>query len=161
MSVLSHLGQIFSPHARASAQRRSLRHMRREQLHTVVREAMIGAGILSASYKFKVMALDPQADKLMVLIELAPQFGGQLESLIAIEQAIAQVAKDSYGIGVAAVYWRNNPRICIPSLQAPISSENQKPDVIDIGVQTSPPPQKQAQSGPTPLMGNSQYGDVT
>ena len=102
---MSWLSKLFSSAERSSAQRRALRHMRREQLHTVVRDAMISAGVLSASYKFKVLSLDPQAGKLMVLMELAPQFGGQLERLIEIEHAIAKNAKANFGLGVAAVYW--------------------------------------------------------
>ena len=152
MSVLNKLAQIFSGQARARSQRRTLRHARREQLHTVVREAMIGAGILSASYKFKVLALDPLAEQLMVLMELAPQFGGQLESLVEIEESIARAAKNSYSLKVAAVYWRNNPKIAIPGVS------QRPPEVIDIGVQA---PLKHAQSGPMPLMGPSQYGDAT
>jgi hypothetical protein len=90
---------------------KSHRHARREQLYTAVREAMIRAGVLSASYKFKVLSLDPRGDQFMVMMDLSPAFGEQAERLSEIELMIAQSAKSRYDIRVTAVYWRINERV--------------------------------------------------
>ena len=81
---------------------------RRELLYIVVRDAMVCAGVLSASYKFKVLSLDPRGLQFLVMMDLAPEFGGDTERLNEIEALIAQTAKARYGITVSAVYWRIN-----------------------------------------------------
>lgn len=81
---------------------------RRELLYIVVRDAMVCAGVLSASYKFKVLSLDPRGLQFLVMMDLAPEFGGETERLNEIETLIAQTAKARYGITVSAVYWRIN-----------------------------------------------------
>ena len=43
--------------------RRSERMERRELLYTVVRESMVGVGVLSSKYKFKVLSLDSRGNK--------------------------------------------------------------------------------------------------
>jgi hypothetical protein len=44
---------------------------RREMLYAVVREAMVRAGVLSSTYKFKVLSLDPRGRQFMVMVDLA------------------------------------------------------------------------------------------
>lgn len=92
---------------------KSRRHARREQLYAAVREAMIRAGVLSASYKFKVLSLDPRGDQFMVMMDLAQECGGQTDRLAEIEVMIAQSAKSRYNIRVTAVYWRINELVSI------------------------------------------------
>ncbi len=89
------------------------RHAKRELLYAAVREAMIRAGVLSASYKFKVLSLDPRGDQFMVMMDLAQEFGGQTERLAEIEALIAQSAKSRYNIRVTAVYWRMNELVSV------------------------------------------------
>lgn len=89
------------------------RHAKRELLYAAVREAMIRAGVLSASYKFKVLSLDPRGDQFMVMMDLAQEFGGQTERLAEIEVLIAQSAKARYNIRVTAVYWRMNELVSV------------------------------------------------
>ena len=92
---------------------KSHRHAKRELLYASVREAMLRAGVLSASYKFKVWSLDPRGDQFMVMMDLAQAFGGQTERLAEIEVMIAQNAKSRYNIRVTAVYWRMNEMVSI------------------------------------------------
>lgn len=87
---------------------KSQRQTQRELLYAAVREAMIRAGVLSASYKFKVLSLDPRGEQFMVMMDLSPTFGGQVERLPEIELMIAQSAKSRHDIRVTAVYWRIN-----------------------------------------------------
>ena len=102
-----------APAAAGAGGQKSHRHAKRELLYTAVREAMIRAGVLSASYKFKVLSLDPRGDQFMVMMDLAQEFGGQTERLAEIEVMIAQNAKSRYNIRVTAVYWRMNELVSI------------------------------------------------
>lgn len=99
---------------RTSSAHKSHRHAKRELLYTAVREAMIRAGVLSASYKFKVLSLDPRGEQFMVMMDLSQEFGGQAERLAEIEVMIAQSAKSRYNIRVTAVYWRFNELVSVP-----------------------------------------------
>jgi hypothetical protein len=120
---------------------KSQRHAQRELLYTAVREAMIRAGVLSASYKFKVLSLDPRGDQFMVMMDLAREFAGQADKLAEMEMMIAQSAKSRYNIRVTAVYWRMNelvsmgrprphgagqrpgvPAVAAAAVQAPVAS---------------------------------------
>lgn len=94
-------------------EQKSQRHAKRELLYAAVREAMIRAGVLSASYKFKVLSLDPRGDQFMVMMDLAQEFGGQTDRLAEIEVMIAQSAKSRYNIRVTAVYWRMNELVSV------------------------------------------------
>lgn len=94
-------------------EQKSQRHAKRELLYAAVREAMIRAGVLSASYKFKVLSLDPRGDQFMVMMDLAQEFGGQTDRLAEIEVMIAQSAKSRYNIHVTAVYWRMNELVSV------------------------------------------------
>ncbi|MDP2448745.1 MAG: hypothetical protein Q8M93_11500 [Polaromonas sp.] len=96
-----------------AGEQKSQRHAKRELLYAAVREAMIRAGVLSASYKFKVLSLDPRGDQFMVMMDLAQEFGGQADRLAEIEVMIAQSAKSRYNIRVTAVYWRMNELVSV------------------------------------------------
>lgn len=98
---------------RTSSAHKSHRHAKRELLYTAVREAMIRAGVLSASYKFKVLSLDPRGEQFMVMMDLSQEFGAQVERLAEIEVMIAQSAKSRYNIRVTAVYWRFNELVSV------------------------------------------------
>ena len=82
------------------------RHARREQLYVAIREAMTRAGLLSASYKFKVLSLDQSGDKFLVMIDLATSFSGPPEQLSEREALIVHNAQARFQITVPAVYWR-------------------------------------------------------
>ena len=97
--------------ADVAQQHRIERLERREQLYAVVRDAMVRAGVLSASYKFKVLALDQRGQQFLVMMDLAREYGGQTGRLNDIEGLIAQTAKTRHGVAVAAVYWRINDHI--------------------------------------------------
>ncbi len=89
-----------------AANRKSERLERRELLYSVVREAMITAGVLSSSYKFKVLSLDSHGRQYLIMMDLARQYAGETDRLAEIEGLIAQHAKNQYDILVTAVYWR-------------------------------------------------------
>ncbi len=93
--------------------RKSERMARRELLYTVVREAMVRAGMLSSSYKFKVLSLDARGRQFLVMMDLAREHGDETSRLAEIEALIAQSAKARHDIVVTAVYWRLNEHVAV------------------------------------------------
>jgi hypothetical protein len=86
---------------------------RREWLYSVVREAMLHAGVLTASFKFKVLALDERGRQFLVMVDLAPALGGDTGRLSKIESQIIQTAKARYDLVITAVYWRTNDHVAV------------------------------------------------
>ena len=105
-----------------AANRKNERMERRELLYTVVRDAMVRAGVLSASYKFKVLSLDQRGRQFLVMMDLAREYGGETARLSEIEALIAQTAKTRYDILVTAVYWRINDHVAVGLPQKGITS---------------------------------------
>ncbi len=101
-----------SPATRA-ANRKTERLERRELLYSVVRDTMIRAGVLAASYKFKVLSLDARGRQYLIMMDLA--HGTTLASarLAEIEAVMAQAAKAKHDILVTAVYWRVNEPVIV------------------------------------------------
>src|SRR3954465_13526123 len=95
------------------ANRKNERMARRELLYTVVRESMMRAGVLSASYKFKVLSLDGRGRQFLVMVDLARNQGAETSRLAEIEALIAQAAKSRHDIVVTAVYWRLNEHVAV------------------------------------------------
>ena len=95
----------------SAANRKSERLERRELLYAVVREAMIKAGVLSSSYKFKVLSLDSRGRQYLIMMDLARQYVGETARLAEMEGLIAQHAKSRHDILVTAVYWRVNEHV--------------------------------------------------
>jgi hypothetical protein len=95
------------------ANRKHERLERREVLYAVVREAMVRAGVLSSSYKFKVLSLDQRGRQFLVMVDLAQGAASDTHRLAEIEAMVAQAAKARYDILVSAVYWRANEHVAI------------------------------------------------
>lgn len=93
--------------------RKNERTERRELLYSVVRDAMVRAGVLSASYKFKVLSLDARGRQFLVMMDLAREYGGETVRLSEIEDLITQAARARYEISVIAVYWRINDSVAV------------------------------------------------
>ena len=91
-------------------ERKVKRHARREQLYVAIRECMTRAGVLSASYKFKVLSLDQHGDQFLVMMDVAPGLGGQAEKLTEIETLLISTARSLFSIYVTSVYWRTDNR---------------------------------------------------
>jgi hypothetical protein len=95
----------------APAQRKTERMARRELLYSVVRESMARAGVLSSSYKFKVLSLDAAGRQFLVMVDLAGSERLDAELLSDIETVISQRAKTRHELAVSAVYWRRNDQV--------------------------------------------------
>ncbi len=96
-----------SAQAKARAdERRNQRNTYRELLHQVVRESMVRAGMISASYKFKVLSLDAKGRSFLVMMDLPAEFARQIDRLSDIEEFILSSARSRYQLEVSSVYWR-------------------------------------------------------
>ncbi len=95
----------------SAANRKHERLERRELLYTVVRESMTRAGLLSTSYKFKVLSLDSRGRQYLIMMDMARQNVGDPQRLVDMESHIAKVAKSRHDILVTAVYWRVNEHV--------------------------------------------------
>ncbi len=91
--------------------RKTDRMARRELLYSVVRESMARAGVLSASYKFKVLSLDAAGRQFLVMVDLASSERAGAELLCDIEAVIAQRARSRHDLVVSGVYWRRSDQL--------------------------------------------------
>lgn len=111
-----------------TANRKTERLERRERLYSVVRDAMTRAGVLSASYKFKVLSLDSRGHQYLIMVDLARKDAGAPERLAEIEGVIAQNAKTRHDILVTSVYWRLHEHVTAGlSKSAALASHASKP----------------------------------
>ena len=88
--------------------RKNERSRLRELLYKVVRESMVRVGVLSSSFKFKVLATDPRGRKFIVMMDLSRDFGSEISQLAEIENLICQAAKARYNI--CLLYTSPSPR---------------------------------------------------
>jgi len=123
--------------------RKSERMVRREMLYGVVRDAMMRSGVLSASYKFKVLSLDARGRQFLVMVDLAR---GAVARPAEIEALIAQRAKSRHDIAVSGVYWRTSERFAaVENGARPHARESDSQPV------PADPPRGALASGPAPL----------
>lgn len=97
-----------------AARRKGERAARRELLYNVVRETMVRAGVLTSSYKFKVLSLDGSGKQYLVMIDLA-RGAGDSDECGEIEALIIQSARSRHDILVTSVYWRTSEQAAVGS----------------------------------------------
>ncbi|MEO7400952.1 MAG: hypothetical protein ABIV07_09330 [Polaromonas sp.] len=107
--------------------RKVKRHARREQMYVAIREAMTRAGVLSASYRFKVLSLDPGGDEFLAMMDLQWVAGDAAPQLGAIELLIMQSARLRFDITVSAVYWRVHEVASISKPARPAETPSVRP----------------------------------
>lgn len=98
---------------------KSQRMERRELLYAVVRESMARVGILSSSYKYKVLSLDSRGSQYLIMMDLPQEMAAHVGHLAEIEEVVKQTAKTRHKIDVSAVYWRINDMVKTPVLRKP------------------------------------------
>ena len=157
-----------SPHMR----RKEDRAAHRDLLHAVVREAMMGAGVLSAHYKFKVLSVDQDGQQFLVMVDLVSSLEADTGRLGTLETAIIQRAHSQRGLQIIAVYWRFSGQ--------PGNFKPAKPTAVQQQGMATPEPNPQARSrtpakaaqssgfpdtempdtgGPPKGLGRTQYGE--
>lgn len=130
----------------AGAQRKHERVAHREQLYAVVREQMVRAGVLSSSYKFKVLSLDTHGRQYLVMVDLAHGAVADTRRTAEIEAAIAQSARAKHQILVTAVYWRTGEHVGAGDVQ-----QQRVPAVSQPAPLAAEAPPRPSQSRPMPL----------
>ena len=135
------------------ANRKQERMARRELLYAVVREAMVRAGVLSSTYKFKVLSLDTRGRQFMVMVDLAQGANSDTGRLAEIEAMVAQSAKQRYDILVAAVYWRSNDHVAVgdPAPRVAAASQPHQPHAQARAARPVVSRPVPLESGPVPL----------
>lgn len=121
--------------------RKIKRHARREQLYMAVREAFTHAGVLSATYRFKVLSLDKAGEEFLVMVDVDQFFDHRAEKLADIEARIVQTAKTRYEIRVTFVYWRISTLASTCGINTASQDVVQAATVSNLGAVT-PAPQK-------------------
>ena len=121
-----------------SEERKAKRHIRREQLYVTIRQAMTRSGVLSASFKFKVLSLDQHGDQFLVMMDVHPSLGLKEEKLLQSEALVMQIAKAQFGILVTAVYWRVDTQAGLD--KANPASEASTPNAIAVCAVTATAP---------------------
>lgn len=114
-----------------SGHRKTERLERRELVYEVVRDAMLRAGVLAASYKFKVLSLDAKGLQYVIMMDLTDRLAGDTVRLAEIEALIAQSAKIRHDILVTAVYWRVNQPVTSGLSSRPSSSVASTDNPVD------------------------------
>lgn len=88
---------------------------RREMLYEAIKVTMEAHGILSASYRFRVVRNDRRGHMYSVLMDLSTDFlhnrDGHPAHLLVLGAAIAKNAAARYAVMVSGVYWRVNDQI--------------------------------------------------
>ncbi len=101
--------------------RKTQRLERRELLYAVVRESMARVGMLSSSYKYKVLSLDSRGSQYLIMMDLPKEMAEHIGQLAEIEAIVTQNARQRHKIDVTAVYWRINElgKTSMPVLRKP------------------------------------------
>ena len=100
--------------------RKSERLQRRELLYGIVRESMTAAGLLSSTYKFKVLSLDSSGRQYLIMMDVPREYMTDPEHFVNLEGAIARSAKERFDMLVTAVYWRVNDMVSVRPAPTPV-----------------------------------------
>lgn len=136
------------------------RHARREKLIALVRENMIRSGVLSASYKFKVLTLEPTGQQFIVMFDIQPgqSMASDPASLAMLESSLQSLAKERLGVEVRHAYWRHvapvasaglNPSATAPAPVARAFDATTAPAAVKNPTVTQPAVQQPATASPT------------
>ena len=146
------------------------RSRRREAVYSTVRESMVSAGVLSATYKFKVLSTDPAGHRYVIMVDLTQPLVGGVDQMSWIEGLMERMAQARHDIHVAAVYWRvGGPVQHVPKRRraatriAPQAVEPKTPLPTAPRVHSSSgyeDTQQVVPSQPVPELSATQYGDL-
>lgn len=140
--------KLAQPTANHAANRKTERLERRELVYGVVRDSMTRAGVLAASFKFKVLSLDVSGHQYLIMVDLANQAAGDTARLAEIEAMVAQTAKMRHDILVTAVYWRVNEHVTAGLSQASSPEARKSVSHMQATAAPKPPPVPNRQAPP-------------
>lgn len=154
-----------SPGNKEPLRRQSDRAIRRDLLHTVVREAMLDLGVLSSHFKFKIISLDHQGLQFLVMVDLSEEVSHDLTDLASMESVIIQRALSHRKLQIKSVYWRMTEaaQVLPPSLRGKAHHPGGHGDTgVHAGTTASGFPITELPPGQPhpPPIGTTQYGDL-
>ena len=94
---------VDAPILRNAEREKIARSQRRHAIYATVRESMIAAGVLSASYKFKVLAADKAGTDFLIMVDLAHPLPGGASQMTWIEGLIERMASARHTLDVSGV----------------------------------------------------------
>lgn len=144
------------------------RSRRRDALYSTVRESMVSAGVLSATYKFKVLSTDPAGQRYVVMVDLTQPLVGGVAQMGWIEGLMERMALARHDIHVAAVYWRvSGPEPYTPTRRRSATriapqAVGAVPPTASRGIQATgyEDTQQVVPAQPVPGLSTTQYGDL-
>lgn len=141
------VGPAPAPLSEHAVNRKTERLQHREHLYDVVRDSMIRAGVLGASYKFKVLSLDGHGRQFVIMMDLTAPMAGGAARQAEIEAMMAQTAKVRHDILVTAVYWRISEQVTAGlSSSSPLPASARPPVTPTPALEPVPVPELQASS---------------
>ena len=111
--------------------RKNIRLEQRELLYAVVRETMTRSGLVTSSYKYKVLSLDPQGRHYLVMMDVKQGSQSQTLAMPKIELLLTQEALSRHGIQITGVYWRFSEPNALESNERSTPDTRVKPMAVD------------------------------
>jgi hypothetical protein len=102
----AHAAKSATAGSRNPAGRKSQRLEQRELLYAVVRETMARLGLITSSYKYKVLSLDTQGRQYLIMMDFKKDMQSQAPLMSEIEHLLTQEAHSRHGIQITGLYWR-------------------------------------------------------
>ena len=124
--------------SRNPAGRKSARLEQRELLYAVVRETMARLGLITTSYKYKVLSLDPQGRQYLIMMDLKQDTQSQAPLMSKIERLLTQEALSRHGIEITGVYWRLTEHKALDDPKLPTPDTSLKPTPAPTPVKPRP-----------------------
>ena len=148
--------------------RKSDRALRRELLYMLVREPLIGEGILSAQFKFKVLSVDQEGTQFLVMVDLAETLTPDVDRMRSLETAVVQRAMAQRGFLVKAVYWRlsdaaglnRGAKSHAAMFGASVGSRGAAGEATQPGESSFPITERPDPDYPAKSLGHTQFGDA-
>lgn len=139
------------------AELKQQRHLRREQLYDVVRNAMLRSKVDAAHYKFKVLSLDTRGRQFLVMVDLLGDTVLPSERWATVEQLVTTMAQQR-DLQVKAVYWRLMTSAATDAtplpIATPVATPVATPAVPTTHVAATPVLPAVSAAVPTPRRGN-------
>ncbi len=123
----AHAAKLATAGSRNPAGRKSQRLEQRELLYAVVRETMARLGLITSSYKYKVLSLDPQGRQYLIMMDIKQDTQRQAPLMSKIEQLLTQEAQSRHGIQITGVYWRLSEHTALADNELPMPNTSVKP----------------------------------
>jgi hypothetical protein len=126
----AHAAKSVAAAVHTPAGRKSQRMEQRELLYAVVRDTMARLGLITSSYKYKVLSLDPHGRQYMIMMDIKQDIQSQAPLMSKIERLLTQEAQLRHSIQITAVYWRYGDHKALVDHELPTPDTRVKPAAI-------------------------------